>query len=128
GGRGLAVVLSKSLLCNWMVTLGVAMAMTSQSTIGKIAAMWLPIMTFFAQGFEHSVVNMFVIPAGMLLGAHVSVSDWWLWNQLPVTLGNAVGGVVFTGLALYMTHRTPVVRPAPAPLVGEMRSALPGRS
>ena len=42
GGHGLAVVLSKAILCNWMVTLGVAMAMTSQSTIGKIAAMWLP--------------------------------------------------------------------------------------
>ena len=105
GGYGLAVILSKAILCNWMVTLGVAMAMTSQSTIGKIAAMWLPIVTFFAQGFEHSVVNMFVIPAGMLLGAHVSAGDWWLWNQLPVTLGNVAGGLVFTGLALHLTHR-----------------------
>src|SRR2546428_3851660 len=67
GAGGLTVVVSKAILCNWMVTLGVAMALTSQSTIGKIAAMWLPILTFFAQGFEHSVVNMFVIPAGMLL-------------------------------------------------------------
>ena len=36
--------------------------MTSQSTVGKIVAMWLPVLTFFAQGFEHSVVNMFLIP------------------------------------------------------------------
>ena len=128
GGRGLAVVLSKAILCNWMVTLGVAMAMTSQSTIGKIAAMWLPILTFFAQGFEHSVVNMFVIPAGMLLGAHVTLSDWWLWNQLPVTLGNVAGGFVFTGLALYMTHRRTVARSVPAPLKGEMRGVLSDRS
>jgi formate/nitrite transporter len=130
GGRGLAMVLSKAILCNWMVTLGVAMALTSQSTIGKIAAMWLPITTFFAQGFEHSVVNMFVIPAGMLLGAHVSVADWWLWNQLPVTLGNVAGGLVFTGLALHVTHRKPVVRgvTAPTPLAGEMRGVLSGRS
>jgi len=92
-----------------MVTLGVVMAMTSQSTMGKIAAMWLPIMTFFAQGFEHSVVNMFAIPAGMLLGAHVSLADWWIWNQIPVTLGNVLGGAIFTGLALYVTYgRTPV--------------------
>src|SRR5262245_31814371 len=128
GGRGLAVVLSKAILCNWMVTLGVAMAMTSQSTIGKIAAMWLPITTFFAQGFEHSVVNMFVIPAGMLLGAHVSLADWWLWNQLPVTLGNVAGGLVFTGLALHMTHRKRVVHGVPAPLAGEMHGVLSGRS
>ncbi len=105
GFHGIAVVLSKAILCNWMVTLGVVMALTSQSTIGKIAAMWLPILTFFAQGFEHSVVNMFVIPAGMILGAHVSFHDWWLWNQIPVTLGNVIGGLIFTGLALHLTHR-----------------------
>ena len=50
------------------------MAMTSKSTLGKIVAMWLPIMMFFAQGFEHAVVNMFVIPAGMMLGADVTSS------------------------------------------------------
>jgi len=128
GSYGLAVILSKAILCNWMVTLGVAMAMTSQSTIGKIAAMWLPIVTFFAQGFEHSVVNMFVIPAGMLLGAHVSAGDWWLWNQLPVTLGNVAGGLVFTGLALHLTHRKTAARGVSASLAGEVRGVLSDRS
>ena len=69
------------------------------STIGKIACAWMPIFIFFAQGFEHSVVNMFIIPTGMMMGAKVSVADWWLWNQIPVTLGNLVGGFIFTGLA-----------------------------
>lgn len=41
---------TKGVLCNWMVTIGVVLALISRSTIGKIAAMWLPIMTFFAQG------------------------------------------------------------------------------
>lgn len=104
GSSGLLVVFVKAVLCNWMVTLGVVMAMTSQSTIGKIAAMWLPIFMFFAQGFEHAVVNMFVIPAGMLLGADVSTADWLLWNQVPVLFGNLVGGFVFTGFALYITY------------------------
>jgi formate/nitrite transporter len=104
GLDGMKTVFFKAVLCNWMVTMGVVMAMTSTTTAGKIVAMWLPIMTFFAQGFEHSVVNMFVIPAGMLFGADVSISDWWLWNQVPVTLGNVVGGLLFTGLALYVTH------------------------
>jgi formate/nitrite transporter FocA (FNT family) len=45
----------------------------------------------------------------MLLGANVSLSTWWFWNQIPVTLGNLVGGMVFTGLAIYYTHG-----PAPA--------------
>jgi formate transporter len=110
GAGGMLIAVSKAMLCNWMVTLGVVMALTSQSTAGKIAAMWLPILTFFAQGFEHSVVNMFVIPAGMLLGARISLADWWVWNQIPVTLGNLLAGMVFTGFALYVTHRKRPVR------------------
>lgn len=105
GAAGLVTAITKGVLCNWMVCLGVVMAFTSHSTMGKIAAMWLPVLTFFAQGFEHSVVNMFVIPTGMLLGAKVSFADWWLWNQLPVTLGNFVGGFLFTGLFLYWTYK-----------------------
>jgi formate/nitrite transporter len=124
GFAGQVTVFTKAILCNWMVCLGVVMALTSQSTMGKIAAMWLPILTFFAQGFEHSVVNMFMIPTGMLLGAKVSAADWWLWNQLPVTLGNFVGGFLFTGLFLYWTYKpapetamkeiAPLAAPAPA--------------
>jgi len=105
GAAGWGTAFVKGILCNWLVCLGVVMAMCSTSTLGKIAAIWLPIFLFFAQGFEHAVVNMFVIPTGMLLGAKVSLADWWLWNQIPVTLGNIVGGFVFTGLALYATHR-----------------------
>ena len=81
--------------------------------IGKIAAAWMPILMFFAQGFEHSVVNMFIIPTGMMMGAKVTVADWWLWNQIPVTLGNLVGGFVFTGLALYVTYRPHAVAAQP---------------
>jgi formate/nitrite transporter len=104
GAAGLLTVFVKAMLCNWMVCLGVVMALSSTSMIGRIAGAWMPILIFFAQGFEHSVVNMFLIPAGMLMGAKVSLSDWWLWNQIPVTLGNIVGGLVFTGLALYVTY------------------------
>lgn len=116
GTAGMVTVFTKAILCNWMVCLGVVMALTSQSTIGKIVAMWLPILTFFAQGFEHSVVNMFMIPTGMLLGAKVTMADWWMWNQLPVTLGNFVGGFIFVGLFLYWTYR-PAASAAPAPAV-----------
>jgi formate/nitrite transporter len=113
GTAGMVSVFVKGILCNWLVCLGVVMAMTSTSTIGKIAATWLPIFLFFALGFEHAVVNMFIIPTGMLLGAKVSVTDWWVWNQIPVTAGNLVGGFVFTGLALYVTYK-PAKQPASA--------------
>jgi formate/nitrite transporter len=116
GTAGMLTVFVKAMLCNWLVCMGVVLAMTTSSTLGKIAAAWLPISVFFAQGFEHTVVNMFVIPTGMLMGAKVTVADWWLWNQIPVTLGNLVGGFIFTGLALYLTHKPAgAARPAAAP-------------
>jgi len=114
GLAGMVTVFVKAILCNWMVCLAVVLAMTTTSTIGKIAAAWMPVFVFFAQGFEHSVVNMFLIPTGMILGAKVTVADWWLWNQIPVTLGNLVGGFTFTGLAIYLTYKPqPASKPAP---------------
>ena len=104
GAGGWTTAFVKGVLCNWMVTVGALLALVSRSTIGKIAAMWLPITTFFAQGYEHSIVNMFVIPAGKFLGAPVSMGNWWVWNQVPVTLGNILAGAVLTGMAVYMTH------------------------
>ena len=111
GSAGMISVFVKAVLCNWLVCLGIVMAMTSTSTVGKIAATWLPIFLFFALGFEHAVVNMFVIPTGMLLGAKVSVYEWWIWNQIPVTLGNLAGGLLFTGVGLYATYKPATALP-----------------
>ena len=120
GFAGQVTVFVKAILCNWMVCLAIVAAMTTSSTIGKIACAYMPVFIFFAQGFEHSVVNMFIIPTGMIMGAKVTVADWWLWNQIPVTLGNLVGGFIFTGLALYITHR-----PRSAPASMAMPSQVP---
>ncbi len=103
GAYGWTTAFTKGILCNWMVTTGVVLGMASSSSSGKILGAWLPIFIFFGQGFEHAVVNMFVIPAGMLSGAAVGGGDWWMLNQIPVTLGNFVGGAVFTAAALYFT-------------------------
>ena len=103
GTAGAISAFLKAILCNWMVCMGVVMSMTSKSTVGKIIAAGIPIFIFFALGFEHAVVNMFVIPAGMFFGADVSIGDWW-YNQSIVTLGNIVGGLLFTGMAVYYTY------------------------
>src|SRR5258707_5438456 len=109
GSQGWGTAFVKAILCNWMVTIGAMLALVSRSTVGKITAMWLPIMTFFALGLEHSVVNMYLMPSGMLLGAPISVGQALLWNLLPVTLGNVVAGTLLTGMSLYATYPTQAV-------------------
>jgi len=62
----------------------------------------------------------------MLLGADVGLREWWLWNQIPVTVGNIVGGLVFTGMALHGTHRrrmAPAAAAAPPAAIREELAA-----
>jgi len=111
GTDGWILAVVKAVLCNWMVALGAIMSLSSTSTIGKIAGMWMPILLFFGQGFEHLIVNMSLLPAGLMLGANYSVGDMLLWNWVPVALGNFIGGTVFTGLLFYLAHRERAERP-----------------
>lgn len=104
GAAGMLTLFIRGVLCNWMVSTGVVGAMISTSVSGKVIAMWMPIMVFFAMTFEHSVVNMFLFPSALLLGGNFSVMDYIIWNEIPTVLGNIVGGLAFTGLTLYSTH------------------------
>ena len=107
----------RGVLCNWMVSAGVVGAMISTSVSGKVIAMWMPIMLFFAMTFEHSIVNMFLFPSGLMLGGKFSIMDYLIWNEIPTVLGNLVGGLAFTGLTLYATH----VRTAPKRMLARRR-------
>jgi formate transporter len=109
GAAGMLTLFVRGMMCNWMVSTGVVGAMISTSVTGKVIAMWMPIMVFFAMVFEHSVVNMFLFPSALLMGGKFSIMDYFIWNEIPTVLGNLVGGLSFTGLTLYSTH----VRTAP---------------
>jgi len=104
GLAGMFTLFVRGVLCNWMVSTGVVGAMISTNVTGKVLAMWMPIMVFFYMVFEHSIVNMFLFPAGLLLGAQFTWIDYFVWNEIPTVLGNLVGGLSFTGLTLYATH------------------------
>ena len=86
---------TKGVLCNWLVCLAVWGTMATTSVAGKILAIFWPITTFVALGFEHSVANMFLIPHGMLLGADVTFAQMMTNNIIPVTIGNVIGAAVF---------------------------------
>ena len=110
----------RGILCNWLVCLAVWMATSSRRVIGKIFAIFFPIMTFVASGYEHSVANMFFIPSGILMKSVPSVvaasgftadqlatltwKTFFVHNLIPVTLGNIIGALVFVVLLFWMAY------------------------
>jgi formate/nitrite transporter len=126
GMAGMLTLFVRAVMCNWMVSTGVVGAMMCTSVSGKVIAMWMPILVFFYMGFEHSIVNMFLFPSGLMLGGNFTWADYFLWNEIPTVVGNLVGGLTFVGATLYVTHHktsparnAPVVAPAPAPAAAE---------
>lgn len=114
------------ILCNLLVCLAVWLTYSGRSTIDKIMAIIFPISAFIAAGFEHSVANMYIIPAGLLLkhfdpafaaqaGIETSSLTWQAFfagNLLPVTLGNIVGGAIFVGITYFLVFQKKDKTPA----------------
>lgn len=92
-------VFLKGIGANWCVCLAVWLALSSKSFVGKMIGCWLPVMAFVALGYEHSIANMFYIPAGVFEGAQISLYDAIINSFIPATIGNIVGGAVFVGMA-----------------------------
>ncbi|KYK38729.1 MAG: formate/nitrite transporter family protein [Theionarchaea archaeon] len=100
--------------CNWLVCLAVWMAIASRDVVGKIFAIYFPIMAFVASGFEHVIANMYFIPMGLFLkgtevaGAVNMESLTWgsmvVRNFIPVTLGNIIGGAFFVGILYWVVY------------------------
>ena len=105
---GIPQALVRGILCNVLVCLAVWMASLSAEAAGKIPALYLPTMLFVLCGFEHSVANMYFLPAGMMLGAKVTIGQF-LWNNLFfVTIGNILGGAIVVGCGLRLALREKV--------------------
>jgi formate/nitrite transporter len=117
---GFGEALFRGIGCNWLVCLAVWMALAARQTIGKIFAVFFPIMAFVAIGFEHCVANMYFIPVGIVLKSWAGIAapsgmdpnalGWpsFLWkNLLPVTIGNIIGGAVFVGMSYWGAYLRP---------------------
>ncbi|MDZ4743268.1 MAG: formate/nitrite transporter family protein [Verrucomicrobiota bacterium] len=104
----------KGILCNLLVCLGVWMAMSGRTVTDKVLACIFPVTAFVAAGFEHSVANMYLIPLGILLkGSYgegltlINHLTWsgFIYNMVPVVLGNIFGGSVIVALVYYIIYR-----------------------
>ena len=109
------------IMCNIFVCLAVLLASSSKSLSGKILAIIVPIAAFVISGFEHSVANMYYIPAGILAAKNpdyvakanevygitaeqldkLNIGSFFYNNLLYVTVGNIIGGGVIVGLMYY---------------------------
>jgi formate/nitrite transporter len=117
---GFGEALFRAIGCNWLVCLAVWMALSARQTVGKIFAIFFPIMAFVAIGFEHSIANMYFIPTGIFLhnwagvaapsGVDPSSLGWGSFlyrNLLPVTIGNIIGGGFFVGMGYWGAYLRP---------------------
>jgi formate/nitrite transporter len=102
------VAFFKGVLCNALVCLAVWLTFGARGVADKILAILFPIAAFVALGFEHSIANMYFLPAGYLAApaekAQALGLVGFLKNMVPVTLGNVVGGGVFVALTYYIIY------------------------
>ncbi len=91
-GRAIA----SGFMCNVLVTLAVWMSLASRTLIGKVTALWFPVMAFVLIGFEHCVANMFILSIGYMIDPSLySIGDIFMKNLIPVTIGNTLSGGLF---------------------------------
>jgi formate transporter len=105
----------KGIGCNWLVNLAILLGICADDAAGKFFGIWFPIMAFVSSGLEHSIANMYFIPAGIFtqgfvtdptkLVASVNWVTMWTANIIPVTLGNIVGGMFFVGVIYWVAFR-----------------------
>ena len=94
----------KGIGANWLVALAMWLSFASKDVVGKLAAIWFPVMAFVAMGFEHSVANMYFIPTAIFYGSSVSWAEFFVSNLIPATLGNIVGGGGLVGLLYWYVY------------------------
>jgi formate/nitrite transporter len=92
---GFIEALCRGILCNMLVCMAVIMCVASRTIEGKILGIYFPIMKFVASGYEHSVANMYFLPAGLMAKGEFVSRFFIIFNNLiPVTIGNIIGGLL----------------------------------
>ena len=111
GMMGMWSAFLKGIGCNWLVNLAILLGICADDAAGKFFGIWFPIMAFVSMGLEHSIANMYFIPAGIMTAGvtnTVTTVNWinmWTSNLIPVTLGNIVGGMFFVGVVYWVAFR-----------------------
>ncbi len=97
------LIFLKGILCNVLVCGAVLAAYCSKDIIGRIFAIWFPIMLFIILGYDHCIANMFYLTAAKFGGVDITFAGMGK-NLLFATIGNIVGGSLLIGTSLYITY------------------------
>jgi nitrite transporter NirC len=86
----------RAILANWLVCLGVWMAVRIKSETARVLMIWWCMFTFITSGYEHSIANMCGLMLGVLLphSQGITLTGYW-YNLGLATFGNIIGGAVF---------------------------------
>ncbi|KAI8686526.1 hypothetical protein NCS55_00329000 [Fusarium keratoplasticum] len=99
-----SVNLLRGVGCNWFVGLAMFLSIAAHDQVSKIYAIWIPIWTFVALGYQHSIANFFLVPIGMFYGTNFGVGKFIYQSVIPVTLGNIIGGAGLNGILLWIIY------------------------
>jgi len=115
GMMGMWSAFLKGIGCNYLVNLAILLGICSDDMVGKFFGIWFPIMAFVSSGLEHSIANMYFIPAGIFtqafitdptkINASINWVTMWTNNVIIVTIGNIVGGLFFVGILYWVAFR-----------------------
>jgi formate/nitrite transporter len=115
GMMGIWSAFMKGIGCNYLVNLAILLGICADDAAGKFFGIWFPIMAFVSMGLEHSIANMYFIPAGIFtqgfitdptkINAGINWVSMWTSNLIPVTLGNIVGALFFVGVLYWVAFR-----------------------
>lgn len=95
----------RGVLCNILVCMAVWGFYKLQHEAAKILMIFCCIFPFITSGFEHSIANITVFTlVAFIPGGEVGMQHF-IHNLIPVTLGNAIGGAIFIGLAFWLSER-----------------------
>ena len=103
---GIVPLITRGILCNFLVCLAVWCAGRATSDAGKLIMIFWCLFAFITTGFEHSIANMTLMTVALLNPAEQAVTiGGYFYNLLFVTLGNIIGGAVFVALPYYVASR-----------------------
>ncbi|WP_253488166.1 formate/nitrite transporter family protein [Methanocalculus alkaliphilus] len=120
GGMAMWSLFLKAIGCNWLVNLAVLLGICADDAVGKFFGIWFPIMAFVSSGLEHSIANIYFIPAGIMVKGFLTPEqlavhadkvvdlNWmtmWTNNVILVTIGNTIGGLFFVGVIYWVAFR-----------------------